>query len=213
MKRIELALAAMACVLLPLVSCDDEETYADQKKREISQINSFLSEQAIDVITMDEFLKDTITDNPETGPDFSRNEYVLFSDKGVYMQIVRRGQGRIMTSGERWNMNARYREIYVGTGDTLTMNHFQDGADKFYVKRTGDSYTASFTSGIMLQSYGSSVPNAWIMTLPYIRPGFLNGDASARVRLIVPHNEGTQTAASSVYPTFYDITFSTEKWQ
>lgn len=213
MKRFYLALAVPALLLMPMVSCDDEETYAEQKEREISQINSFLLENDVDVISLEDFLKDTITDNSETGPDFTRNEYVLFSDKGVYMQIVRRGKGRTMASGERWNMNARYHEIYVSTGDTLTMNRFQLGADKFYIKRTGDSYTASFTGGVMLQTYGSSVPNAWIMAMPYIRPGFLNGDASAKIRLIVPHNEGTQTAAQSVYPTFYEITISTEKWQ
>ena len=38
----------------------------------------------------------------------------------------------------------------MGTGDTLTMNYYQQDPDVFYVKRTGDNYSASFKSGIML---------------------------------------------------------------
>lgn len=216
MRRFVRLVTIAAVALMPaiLVACEEEEeTYAEQKEREAKQINAFLSDLNIEPISLSEFLKDTVTNNPETGPDFTKNEYVLFSDKGVYMQIVRRGEGRMMQSGERWDLNARYLELYVGTGDTMTMNRLETSADKMYVKRTGDTYTASFTSGVMANTYGNSVPNAWIMAFPYIKPGFLNGDASAKIRLIVPHNEGTQQAANSVYPTFYEITISTEKWQ
>lgn len=208
--------AVVAAILMPVIltACEEEEeTYAEQKEREAKQINAFIADHGIESISLSEFLKDTITNNPETGPDFTKNEYVLFSDKGVYMQIVRRGEGHMIPSGETWNLNARYLELFVGTGDTMTMNRLETSADKMYVKRSGDTYTASFTSGVMSNRYGNSVPNAWIMAFPYIKPGFLNGDASAKIRLIVPHNEGTQQAANSVYPTFYEITISTEKWQ
>ena len=195
-------------------SCkDDEITYAEQKEREAKQVREWLDTHDIDVITLSEFLKDTITNNPETGPDKSRNEYVLFEDNGVYMQIVRRGEGHMISSDETWNMNARYCEVYMGTGDTLTMNYYQQDPDVFYVKRTGDNYSASFKSGIMLLSYGYSVPNAWIMTMPFIKPGLLNGSSAAKVRLSAPHNQGTQSAAQSVYPTFYEIIITTQKWQ
>ena len=204
--------AVMAGALL-FSSCDDEETYAEQKERENKQIRSFIEDHGIDVISMSEFLTDTITDNPETGPDRNRNEYVLFNDKGVYMQVVRRGDGRIMNPGETWYLNARYLEIKVSTGDTLTMNKKNSYPESLYVTRTGDTYTASFKSGIMSNVYGTMVPNAWIMTFPFIRPGSLNGESSAKVRLIVPHSEGTQTATQNVTPMFYEITVSTEKWQ
>ena len=205
-----LALSLVFCAVLS--SCDDEETYADQKEREANQINKWLDDHGIDVISMSDFLKDTITDNPETGPDYSRNEYVLFSDNGVYMQLVRRGDGRMISPGEIWNMNARFLERYIGTGDTMTMNLFEREPDQFYVQRRGDNYTASFTSGIMMSAYGNSVPNAWIMTFPFIKPkGVLNDSTSAKVRIIVPHNQGTQNAASNVYPTFYEITITKQK--
>ena len=205
-------LAVMAGTLL-FSSCDDEETYAEQKERENRQIRSFIESHGIDVISMSEFLVDTITDNPETGPDRNRNEYVLFNYRGVYMQIVRRGEGRIMDPGETWYLNARYSEVMVSTGDTLTMNKTNQYPESLYVKRTGDTYTASFITGIMSSAYGTVVPNAWIMTFPFIKPGFLNGEPSAKVRLIVPHSEGTQKATQNVTPMFYEITVSTEKWQ
>ncbi|MGX8689955.1 MAG: DUF4827 domain-containing protein [Bacteroidaceae bacterium] len=194
------------------VSCNDEETYADQKKREAERIKNWIAQKDIDVISLSDFLKDTITNNPETGPDKTRNEYVLFDDNGIYMQIVRRGDGRLMEAGEIWYMNARYVEQYIDDGDTLSMNLYQQVPDIFYVKRTGGNYTASFISGIMSIKYSSnSVPNAWIMLFSYIKPDLLNGE-SAKVRLIVPHNQGTQYAASNVYPAFYEIIISKQKY-
>ena len=212
MKKILYIAGAILASSVAFISCDDEETYADQKEREARQIRKWISDNDIDVISLSDFLKDTVTNNPETGPDFTRNEYVLFEDNGVYMQIIRRGTGKIMQSGDRWNMNARYVETYVGTDDTMTMNLYQQDPDVFYVKRTGDNYTASFSSGIMSLRYGYSVPSAWIMTMPFIKPVLLNGQ-SAKVRLIAPHNQGTQAAASSVYPAFYEIVITKQQNQ
>ncbi len=207
-KYLLLPLALMTCFCAAVTSCDDEETYAEQKAREARQISDYLAAQHIDCITLQDFLQDTVTNNPVTGPDRTRNEYVLFSDKGVYMQIIQRGDGHGISSGNSY-FNARYREIYIPTGDTLTMNLLERWPDEFYVTRTGDTYTASFTSGIMANAYGNSVPNSWIMALPYVTPGLMNGESSAKIRIIAPHNEGTQKAANSVYPAFYEISITT----
>ena len=170
MKKLIYILSGIIALSVAFVSCNDEETYADQKEREAKQIRKWISDHDIDVISMSDFLKDTITNNPETGPDSTRNEYVLFSDNGVYMQIVRRGEGRLIESDEMRDYNARYIERYVGTGDSMTANIYQSEPDVFYVKRNGGNYTASFKSGIMKSVYGNSVPNAWIMTMPFIKP-------------------------------------------
>ena len=213
MKKLIFAVLGLVAFSSVLTSCkEEEETYADQKEREAKQVRAWLDSHDIDVISLQEFLKDTVTDNPFTGPDSSRNEYVLFEDNGVYMQIIRRGEGRKISAGETWYMNARYVEAYVGSGDTLTMNLYQQDPDIFYVTRTGDTYSASFQSGIMVTAYGNSVPNSWLMTMPYITPGVLNGDGG-KVRIIAPHNQGTQTAAGSVYPAFYEITITKMKNQ
>lgn len=213
MKRLVYILLAVISVSSVLVSCkEEEETYAEQKEREAKQIRKWLDTNKIDVITMTEFLEDTVTLNPDVNPESNRNEYVLFSDKGVYMQIVHRGEGHIIESDATWYMNARYVETYVGSGDTLTMNLYQSVPDVFYVTRTGGNYTASFTSGIMATVYGNSVPSAWLMAMPYIKPGLLNGSSAAKIRMIVPHTEGTQAAASRVYPAFYEITLTKQKY-
>ena len=54
--------------------------YEQLKEREALQIRQWLSDNQIDVITLSDFLSDTVTSNAETGPDITRNEYVLFED-------------------------------------------------------------------------------------------------------------------------------------
>lgn len=200
-------------VVFAFSSCDKTETYADQKDKERRWINAFIAENGIDVISIEDFLSDTITNNPETGPDSSKNEYVLFPDKGVYMQIVRRGTGDRIADGERKVLTARYHEYAIFNADTISSNLYNTDPDIFTCMRTESVYSASFTSGTMFLIYGSSVPKGWIMALPYIKPGFYNGPPSSKVRLIVPHNEGTQSAASHVSPCFYEITIMPQKWQ
>lgn len=210
MKKLLFLAISLLVASAGFISCDDDDTYAEQKEREAKRIRKWIENHNIDVISISDFLKDTITNNPDTGPDSTRNEYVLFADNGVYMQIVNRGGGQVMGTDAIWYMNAEFVEVYVGTGDTMTMNHFQHEPDKFYIKRTGGNYTASFLSGVMSSVYGNTVPSAWIMPFPYIKPGMLS--SASKVRLIVPHNQGTQTAASNVYPTFYEITFTPQKF-
>lgn len=210
MKKLLFLAISLLVASAGFISCDDDDTYAEQKEREAKRIRKWIENHNIDVISISDFLKDTITNNPDTGPDSTRNEYVLFADNGVYMQIVNRGGGQVMGTDAIWYMNAEFVEVYVGTGDTMTMNHFQHEPDKFYIKRTGGNYTASFLSGVMSNVYGNTVPSAWLMPFPYIKPGMLS--SASKVRLIVPHNQGTQTAASNVYPTFYEITFTPQKF-
>ena len=184
-------------------SCDDVETYAEMKEKEKAHIEDFISDQGITVITKAEFEKDTIT-------DVENNEFVLFEDKGVYMQIVRRGEGKVMEDGDRTVFMARYLEQNIETGDTISANLYAS-PDYFTCKREGDSFTASFTQGYMLNVYGSSaVPSGWLVPFSYITPGRPN-DKGAKVRLIVPHGQGTTTASQYVYPTYYEITYIPER--
>lgn len=194
--------AAMTMIAALWCSCDDVETYAEMKEKERAHIEDFISEQGIKVITKAEFEKDTIT-------DVEKNEFVLFEDKGVYMQIVRRGEGKMMEDGDRTVFMARYLEQNIETGDTISANLYAS-PDYFTCKREGDSFTASFTQGYMLNVYGSSaVPSGWLVPFSYITPGRPN-DKGAKVRLIVPHGQGTTTASQYVYPTYYEITYIPE---
>ena len=90
--------------------------------------------------------------------------------------------------------------------------------DKMYVTRNGTTITASFVSDPqpgMMQMYHSStsVPGGWLVPLNYVNVGRPENetDEIAKVRLIVPHSQGTADASSSVYPCYYEITYERVK--
>ena len=201
-KKVFIALWALLAVVL--ASCEDYETYAEQKEKERAHINDFIMERGIKVIDMETFIANDST------TDVSENEYVLFEDKGVYMQIVRKGEGEMMQDGDRGVFMARYVEYNIAQGDTISGNLYASSPDYFTCERNGDTYSASFTQGYMYGIYGSAVPKGWLLPLSYITPGRPN-DNAAKVRLIVPHGEGTSNAAQYVYPTYYEITYIPER--
>ena len=77
------------------------------------------------------------------------------------------------------------------------------------ITRTGSTYTASFSSGIMKSTYGESVPSGWLVPFNYINVGRPRSadEYVSKVRLIVPHTQGHTVASSYVYPYYYEITF------
>lgn len=194
-------------------ACQDTVTYAEQKAKERENIDNYIKANDITVITLDEFLKDTVTNNPESGPDFKKNEFVLFPESGVYMQIVRRGTGKPLLAGEKKLYNCRFMEYDIANADTLTTNLFGTDPDVMSCSRVSDTYSATFTQGVMSRAYGNSVPAGWLVPMPYLRPGFYNGAPSAKVRLIVPHDKGNSSAMQSVFACYYEITLMSQKWQ
>lgn len=206
-------LAVLLCCIATLFSCKDSDTYADQKERERSAISKYIRDNNIKVISEEEFLaKDTVT-------DVSKNEYVLFTNTGVYMQIVNRGVGEILKHNENTNVLCRYKEINLLT-DSLQSSNIDMAlaslVDKMTVRRYYSTYTASFdhSSSLMARIYNStSVPNGWLVPLAYIKLGRLVNDTDnlAKVNLIVPHSEGQANASQRVYPCFYTITYQRGK--
>ena len=188
-------------------SCEDYETYADKKANEKACIERFIIEEDIEVIDFETFKANGYN------TDLAKNEFVLFKDKGIYMQIVRKGEGRMMESGDRWGVVSRYLEVNIESGDTISGNLYVDKnelLDFFYITRTDDKFSASFTRGYMQAIYNSSVvPSGWLVPFAYITPGRPN-DKAAKVRLILPHSETTSLAAQYVYPTYYEITYIPE---
>lgn len=215
MQRFRLPLLIAVVLVMSVAACNKSETYAEKKAREANQIQNFISERNITVIKLDEFLKDTITDNPEEGPDYSLNEYVELPDNGVYMQIVRRGKGTVIEDGETRLLNSRYLEYNIATGDTVDNILHADNSDMLKCSRSGIYYTATFMPGShMVTRYGTSVPppSGWLAPLPFITPGRLyNGPNAAKVRLIVPHDQGTSTAMNSVEPYYYELIITSAK--
>ena len=153
----------MALLAVVLYSCDDYETYAEQKEKEKNHINDFIKDQGINVIS-----KATFEANGQT-TDTAKNEFVLFEDKGVYMQIVRKGEGEMMEPGDRGVFMARYLEYNIADGDTISGNLYASIPDKFTCERKGDTFSASFTQGYMYGIYGSAVPSGWLVPEPLYR--------------------------------------------
>ncbi|MBO4822173.1 MAG: DUF4827 domain-containing protein [Prevotella sp.] len=205
MKNITSVLCAIVLAGL-LAACHDTETYADQKKRERTAIKAFIQEQGINVISETEFKRDSVT-------DASKKEFVLFENTGVYMQIVRKGCGKKIGQGETVNVLCRFNEYNLLTDSLILTNNilaFSSLPDKMTVTNTLGTFTATFITGVMsLQYQSTSVPAGWLVPLSYVNVGRMveEGDELAKVRLIVPHSQGTSAALANVTPCYYEITY------
>ena len=99
-------------------ACNNDKTYAEMKEEEREAIKRFIELEGIKVISEDEFEAQDSTTN------LSNNEFVLFSESGVYMQIVAKGNGEILEDG-RHEILARYQEDEIlddGTTALLSYN-------------------------------------------------------------------------------------------
>lgn len=206
------------------ISCDDDDSYADKEKRERRAISSFLQRGA--TVISSEATADTVLyvapinviseadfAAHDSTTDVSRNEYVLLGTSGVYMQIVRKGMGSKLKNGETAKIVCRYIEYNI-MGDSLqTTNrnlYYIAVPDEMTVQNTLGTLTGSFLSGVMKNYYGTTnVPEGWLVPLHYVnlaRPA-ADENATAKVRIIVPHSSGTTTASTGVYACFYEITY------
>lgn len=212
-----------AAGVLALSSCDDEGTYERQRKSERRAISAFLRDGAT---VLDQELGDTIFhvdpinviseqtfEAQDSTTDLSRNEYVYFRSSGVYMQVLRRGQGRPVADGETVNILCRYLEYNI-SGDSIQSrnnNAYYIGMlDQMTVALSSGTLTGTFVQGMMRSFYNSSsVPEGWLVPLRYINIGRQQdaGGEIAKVRLIVPHSAGQTNAVTRVYPCFYEITY------
>lgn len=212
MKQTIWAFVAL-CGMTMLYSCDNGETYADMKEREKNAINRFITDNNIKVISQDQFIAQDSTTNVE------ENEFVLFNEDGIYMQIVERGAGKSMVEMAKEQSTdstisktilCRFVEYDIEGGDTITTNRYSSSiVDKMLVKYIHRSrrYQASFIEGKMVEKYKSSVvPQGWIKPLDYIRLT-RNSGRIAKIRIIVPHSSGTSNASGYVLPMYYEISY------
>ena len=194
-----------------LSSCRDHETYADQKKKEVSAINKFIADSAVNVISETVFFAQGST------TDVGKNQFVLFESSGVYMQIIREGCGEKLKDGETATVLCRFteRNLLLGADSIQLSNEILRYAwmpEKMSVKNTSGTFSGSFVKGqsLMYSVYSSAaVPSGWLVPLPYIKLGrpSAEGEETAKVRLIVPHTQGQENASLGVYPCLYDITY------
>lgn len=208
MKTIKtIAIALLAIVAM--ASCSNNETYADQKKKERAAINRYIADQKINVISEATFYAQDST------TDVSKNQYVLFDNTGVYMQIERKGCGAKLKNGETATVLCRFYEYNILEGDSAlqltNITQYNWLVDKMTVKNTSGTFTASFLTGesLMYTRYSSAaVPAGWLVPLTYVNLGrpVNEDDQVAKVRLIVPHTQGQSDASQNVYPCLYELT-------
>lgn len=227
MKKNIRVLCWLMCLACGLQSCHDEETYAEQREKERDAIASFIardvtirSSDGSDLIHVGKI--NTISEakfyEQDSLTNVENNEYVVFENTGVYMQIIRKGAGSKLLNGQRKRIICRYTEFNImrdsiqSTNNTL---YWSTNPDIMDVTNTYGTFTASFNTtvnggGAMYSFYGSkAVPAGWLVPFTYINIGrqVTENDEIAKVRLIVPHSQGHSDASSNVYPCFYEITF------
>lgn len=215
MKKIHLFILSLLTLMAVMDSCNSGETYAEMKDKEKKAISRFIQDNAligpITVINEEQF----ISNGYKT--DTSRNEFVMFDEDGIYMQIISGGQGQTMKemameqpdSTINKNLLCRYFEYDIEQGDTTSQNIYRASiVDKMLVKYSqySQTFTASFTEGVMKTKYGVTVPSGWMKPLKYIRLTRDTGSVAA-VRLILPHSSGTSNASGYVLPYYYQISY------
>ena len=207
MKKLVILLMMVFGLGLAFQSCNNGKTYAELKEDEREAIQRFIELNNIKVIDEDQFIEqDSMT-------NVAANEYVLFVESGVYMQVVERGNGEMLEDG-RHEILARYMEQQIvedGTTDTLSLNTIQNlypHPDEFILTKSGNSLSASFSNnGAMYSTHSSAyVPSGWLLPLNYLKVG-REISGRSKVKLILPHSEGTATASSQVFPCYYEITY------
>ena len=185
-------------------ACDETVTYSEMQEKERKAVKEFIKEKGINVISYDDFIaNDSVT-------DIARNEFVEID--GVYMQIVRNpknaSDARRIDENETRNILIKYYEYNIQDDDTISSSTL-GVSDEMLVTNTSGTYSATFTSGVMLSVYGNAVPSGWLIPFPYLY--FTRHQSQlAKVNLIVPHKHGTVTATTYVYPCLYQITFQPE---
>ena len=234
MKKLLLAMIAIAA-LVTFAACDHNETYADQRNRELDSINAFLRNENVKVIKESEFEQrfearkagDKTIKLTDTDPN--NNEYVLFESNGIYMQVIHDGCGNYIAKGETKNVLCRFTEYCLANrakicDDAITLTNdvprFAIYTDEMSVTNTSGTFDGSFaktSESLLAQTYNSSyygsvsaaVPSGWLIPFSWIKIGRLitADDELAHVRLLVPHTYGTTSASASVYACLYDIRF------
>lgn len=196
-------LSSMITLLLMLgvfQGCDKTVTYADMLEEEQENIQKFIKEKNIKVISEAQFLAQDKTTN------VAENEYVHLSND-VYLQIVENAEGDYIAESND-QILARFKEIDVATGKEVTNFNSSLNVDEFRYVLNDTKTSGQFinTYGGMYQTYGSAVPAGWLVPLKYVYLG-RSVTKRAHVKLIVPATMGHTTASGSVLAKYYELYF------
>lgn len=231
MKKLIFAMIAFAAIF-SFAACDNNETYADMRDRELDSISAFLKNEKITVISEDEFNDRWAKGKTLTDTSANKNEYVLFNSNGIYMQVIDQGCGDYIQKGETAEVLVRFSEYNINTRAMIcsaslqlsnNIPYYSYIVDKMTVTNNSGTFTGSFdtNSSLMASTYGSSsyygtsgtVPSGWLVPFTWIKIGRPANDTDriAHIRLLVPHSYGTTTASGNVNACLYDMTLQRGK--
>ena len=140
MKKFAYLFVMAVAMIATMASCNDSETYADQKKRERSAINKYIADNGIKVISETEFNQNGCK------TDTSKNEFVYLNNSSCYMQIVRKGCGEKLATGNTATVLCRYKEYNLLTDSLQSTNmvgYYVSFVDKMSVTNTSGEIIAS----------------------------------------------------------------------
>ncbi|MCE2616204.1 MAG: DUF4827 domain-containing protein [Phocaeicola sp.] len=206
MNKLKIAFLLVAAVIVgqAFTACRHTKTYAERKKDEREAINRFIDKNNITVISEEDYCAhDTMT-------DVLKNEFVLFKESGIYMQVINRGGKEYLKDGRheiifRFNMS----RIYENGTDSLWNTNLQGTPDPdvMTVTKSGTTYSGTFSRGELMNAWGeSAVPTGLLSPFKYLKVGRLMGERG-KVRLIVPHSESFMQIKRYVYPCYFEITY------
>lgn len=216
-----------------MVACNDSETYADQRNRELDSISAFLRNEQITVISEKQFQERfkagvTLTDTVPMSKG-GKNEYVLFESNGIYMQVLEQGCGsyikedqseEVLVRFDEYNLSSRAKICDESLSCSNKVPAYSYYVDKVKVTNNSGTFTGLFVEpaksvfAIMYNqnSYSNSisgtVPSGWLVPFSWVKIGRGNGEGEkiAHVRLLVPHTYGSTQASANVYAALYDMT-------
>ena len=179
MRKVYIPLLAIITILISVVSCKDQKTYADYLKDEERAIDQFIVKNNLNILTK----------FPASG-NFGEKDFYKDPETEVYYNIVEYGDTtKSIFLGE--NVYVRFMGLkYFMVDDSTTYNNLNSNNNPFpqEIKFIGpvNSNTRSYYS----------VPG-W--AVPLTRVGH-NGV----VRMIIPFNMGSSTDRSQYQATYYD---------
>ena len=126
MKKLGILFASVFLLGLVFQSCNNGKTYAEMKEEEREAIKRFIEREDINVISFEQFQEQDSTTNVD------ENQFVLFSETGVYMQIVEEGNGERLKDG-RYEILVRYVEEQITSDGIDSLSGCYDADKKWKI--------------------------------------------------------------------------------
>ncbi|MCM1483436.1 MAG: DUF4827 domain-containing protein [Muribaculaceae bacterium] len=175
---------AIGVIMLPLVSCEDGQSYAEMLNSENQAVNRFLVDQKV----IPQIPADSVFEAGENAPYYQIDE-----DGNIYMQVVKYGDGAMVEDDQRVYFRfMRYNLMYYGgpgqmpDGDGNKNNLAAENTYFVY-----NNYTLPTSS-----SWGSGIQ----IPLRFV-------PLNSEVNVVIKSQYGMTSEMSYVQPFLYNITY------